>query len=236
MQGNGNADKAGAATSGAAMGDRRGGSLADAAYGRLEELLVTLAIAPGTLLREAELCELVGIGRTPVREALKHLERDGLVEIQPRRGIWVTGINMRDELLALEVRRPLERLVAGRAARRRNAMEAQHFARVARDMRATGDADDGPEFMRLDAEFNRLVCAAARNPHATEALAILQTRSRRFWYARVSTGLDLVRAARHHAAVAEAIRDSDEPGAEAAAERLLDYVEEFVRASLIDGL
>ena len=221
---------------GAAVGDKRGGSLADAAYARLEELLITLAIAPGTLLREAELCDLVGIGRTPVREALKHLERDGLVEIQPRRGIWVTSINMRDELLALEVRRPLERLVAGRAARRRDAAEAQQFARVAGEMRATGDADNGPEFMRLDAEFNHLVCAAARNVHATEALSVLQTRSRRFWYARVSTGLDLVRAARHHAAVAEAIRDGDEAGAESAAERLLDYVEEFVRASLTDGL
>lgn len=216
--------------------DPRTGSLAQLAYARLEEMLITLALRPGSLIREAELCMRVGIGRTPVREALKLLERDGLVEIQPRRGIWVTEMNPRGELLALEVRRPLERLVAARAARRRQHDEAEALCRIAQGMRAVGEEVDGTDFMRLDAEFNTAVCAAARNPHATEALALLQTRSRRFWYARVKTGLDLVRAARHHADVAEAIVAGDEAGADAAANRLMDYVEEFVRGSLDEGL
>lgn len=216
--------------------ERRSASLAHIAYTQLEEMLVTLALKPGSLVREAELCESIGIGRTPVREALKHLERDGLIEIQPRRGIWVTEIDIRRELLALEVRRPLEKLVSGRAARRRSASEAAQFAKIGADLRATAKTDDGQRFMRLDAEFNMLVCQAARNPSAAEALEVLQTRSRRFWYTRVTTGLDLVRAARHHADVAEAIRDRDEPGAEAAADRLLDYVEEFLRDSVTVGI
>ncbi|MCC6007782.1 MAG: GntR family transcriptional regulator [Rhodobacteraceae bacterium] len=215
--------------------ETRAGSLASLAYARLEEMLTTLALRPGSLIREAELCARVGIGRTPVREALKLLERDGLLEIQPRRGIWVTEMNPRGELLALEVRRPLERLVAGRAARRRQHEEIAALSVIASGMRAVGEEVDGTEFMRLDAEFNRAVCDAARNPHATEALALLQTRSRRFWYARVKTGLDLVRAAHHHAEVAEAIVAGDEAGADTAASRLMDYVEEFVRGSLDEG-
>ncbi|WP_372922816.1 GntR family transcriptional regulator [Roseovarius sp.] len=216
--------------------ESRNASLAHIAYTQLEEMLVTLSLRPGSLVREAELCESLGIGRTPVREALKHLERDGLIEIQPRRGIWVTEIDIRRELLALEVRRPLEKLVCGRAARRRTASEAAKFGKIGRDLRATAETGDGPLFMRLDAEFNMLVCQAARNPSAAEALVVLQTRSRRFWYTRVTTGLDLVRAARHHADVAEAIRDGDEPGAEDSAERLIDYVEEFLRASITVGI
>lgn len=206
------------------------------AYGRLEEMIITLALAPGSLIREAELCERTGIGRTPVREALKQLERDGLVQIQPRRGIWVTDIDVRHELLALEVRRPLERLLAGRAARRRTAEEAAAFDRIANELRHSAVAGEGQDFMRADAEFNHLICAAARNPHATETVSALQSRSRRFWFAQVKTGNDLVTAAELHAAVAEGIREGNEAGAEAAADRLLDYVEDFVRGSVTAGL
>jgi len=69
------------------------GTLTDRAYGELEELIVTLQLSPGTVLSEQALALRLKIGRTPIREALQRLARDGLVVIMPRRGIMVSEIN-----------------------------------------------------------------------------------------------------------------------------------------------
>ena len=85
------------------------GTLTDRAYRELEEMIVTLQISPGTVLSEQALSGRLKIGRTPIREALQRLARDGLVVIMPRRGIMVSEINLRLQLRLLEVRRELER-------------------------------------------------------------------------------------------------------------------------------
>src|SRR5262245_3708720 len=87
-------------------------SLTDRAYSRLEELIVTLQLAPGEVVSEAALADRLGIGRTPIREALHRLARERLVTILPRRGIIVSEINIGAQLRLLEVRREIERLVA----------------------------------------------------------------------------------------------------------------------------
>ena len=83
-------------------------SLSDQAYEGLEEMIVTLRLEAGAVLSEAELSEKLGIGRTPIREALQRLAREGLVLILPRKGILVSEINPGKQLLLLEVRRELE--------------------------------------------------------------------------------------------------------------------------------
>lgn len=211
-------------------------SLAELAYWRLEEMITTLVLKPGTLVREAELSAYLGIGRTPVREALKHLERDGLVEVQPRRGIWITPIDARSELLALEVRRALERLVAGRAAKRRNEAEKKALLEMACGMEQAAEKGDSVTFMRLDHDFNRLMVGCARNPFADDAISALQIRSRRFWFNQVTTPADLVGAAKRHVAIINAIVAGDGNRAEAAADALIDYVEDFVKSSVVADL
>ena len=88
-------------------------TLTDRAYRELEEMIVTLQLSPGTVLSEQALAVRLKIGRTPIREALQRLARDGLVVIMPRRGIMVSEINVKLHLRLLEVRRVLERLMAG---------------------------------------------------------------------------------------------------------------------------
>ena len=80
-------------------------SLTDRAYAEIEELIVTLRLAPGAPLSEAELSARLGIGRTPIREALQRLARERLVAIYPRRGVIVTEINVASQLRLLETRR-----------------------------------------------------------------------------------------------------------------------------------
>ena len=93
-------------------------ALADQARTRLEELVVTLQLPPGSVWSEAQLSDKLGIGRTPVREALQRLQTDYLVKIVPRFGAQVTDINVSQHLRLLEVRRVLERLITESAARR----------------------------------------------------------------------------------------------------------------------
>src|SRR5260370_37102916 len=94
------------------------GTLTDRAYRELEEMIVTLQLSPGTVLSEQALALRLKIGRTPIREALQRLARDGLVVIMPRRGIMGAEINLRLQLRLLEVQRGVERLMANLSAER----------------------------------------------------------------------------------------------------------------------
>lgn len=94
-------------------------SLTDQAYAALEEDVVTLALEPGQVLSESARATSPGIGRTPVREALQRLAREGLIMVLPRRGIMVSHIDVRKQLELLRVRRELERLIAELSAQRR---------------------------------------------------------------------------------------------------------------------
>ena len=80
-------------------------TLSAKAYEIIEELIATVELPPGTIFSEGELAARIGIGRTPLREALLRLSREHLIERMPRRGVRVTDINLTDQLALLEVRR-----------------------------------------------------------------------------------------------------------------------------------
>ncbi|WP_454618634.1 GntR family transcriptional regulator [Bradyrhizobium cenepequi] len=207
-------------------------TLTDRAYRQLEELIVTLALPPATILSEQSLAAKLGIGRTPIREALQRLARDGLVVILPRRGILVSQINLRTQMRLLEVRRELERLMARGAAERATPEEIAQFTAIARDMRRASDEADDMTFMRLDRAFNELVSQAARNEFASRAMGLMHGLSRRFWYQHYREVGDLPLSARLHADVAERIAARDPEEAAKASDRLLDYIESFTRKTI----
>lgn len=207
-------------------------TLTDKAYAQLEELIVTLQLPPGTVLSELVLAERLAIGRTPIREALQRLSRDGLVNILPRRGVLVSEINPGVQLRLLEVRRALERLMAAGAAERATDDERARFAAVANGMRRAAQTSDDIAFMRLDRQFNSLLSAAARNEFATRAMGLMHGLSRRFWYQHYKETADLPLAARLHAEVAEAVAARDAVKAAAASDRLIEYIESFARSTL----
>src|SRR6201993_3142339 len=172
------------------------GTLTDRAYRELEELIVTLRLSPGTILSEQALASRLGIGRTPIREALQRLARDGWVVVLPRRGILVSQINLKTQMRLLEVRRELERLMARGAAERATPEEIAKFSAIARDMRAASDQADDMTFMRLDRALNELVSQAARNEFAARAMGLMHGLSRRFWYQHYREAGDLPPSAR----------------------------------------
>src|SRR5205807_7139948 len=123
-------------------------SLTEKAYRLIEELIVTLQIAPGTVVSEASLSDRLAIGRTPIREALQRLARERLVVVLPRRGIMVSEINVRTQLRLLEVRRELERLIARSAARRATPQERERFRELAKRFEKSAKVNDDVTFMR----------------------------------------------------------------------------------------
>jgi DNA-binding GntR family transcriptional regulator len=207
-------------------------SLSDRAYRAIEELIVTLRLAPGSVLSEARLAAELGIGRTPIREALQRLAREGLVLILPRRGLLVSEINVRSQIELLRVRRELERLMARYAALRATPDERRAFAELADDMDRSADAGDDVGFMRLDRRLNTMVARTCRNEYAMKAMGLMHGLSRRFWYQHYKQVLDLPLCARLHAALARSISEGDPEKSAAASDRLIDYIDDFTRATV----
>lgn len=214
------------------LNDSERGSLTDQAYGELEERIVTLQLEPGAVLSEATLAKQIGIGRTPIREALQRLAREGLVVIFPRRGILVSEIDVKRQLMLLEVRRELERLMAAKATQRASDAEREHFLAIAEGMEQASVDNDDITFMRLDRELNLLVAKAARNEFASRAMGLMHGLSRRFWYFHYKEVADLPLCAKLHADLARAICQRDPEKAVAASDQLMDYTVDFTRASL----
>jgi DNA-binding GntR family transcriptional regulator len=201
----------------------------DRAHQALEEMIVTLKLAPGSLWSEGALSDLTGIGRTPVREAIHRLSAAHLMKIVPRHGVLIAEVNIAEQLLVLELRRPLERLIATLAARRASTEERNRLPAMAAAMEDAGEAGDVIGYLRSLFVANAFLAQCARNPYAAEAIAPMHILSRRFYYVHHMKLNDVRAAGRLHADVARAVAVGDEQGAAAAADRMMDYVEEFTR-------
>ena len=192
-------------------------------------MIVTLRLAPGAVVSETELAQALGIGRTPIREALQRLARERLVSILPRRGIIVSEINVKRQLRLLEVRRELERLIARSAARRATDAERARFRELATRFEKSARVNDDVTFMRTDREFNTLCSSASHNEFAAGAMSLMHSLSRRFWYIHYKQAADMPLTAKLHADIARAIAAGSQERAAKAADRLLDVIEKFTR-------
>ena len=210
----------------------RAQSLTEQAYRLIEEQIVTLRLKPGDILSEQMLSASFKIGRTPIREALQRLAREGLVAILPRKGILVSDINPRHQLLLLEVRRELERLLCRAGAERATAAQRGSMLAIAQGMDRAAKTNDDIAFMRLDRELNALMIEAAHNDYAARSMKLLQGLSRRFWYMHYREAADLPLCARLHANEARAIAKGNGEAAARASDKLMDYVESFTRATV----
>jgi DNA-binding GntR family transcriptional regulator len=207
-------------------------TLTEQAYRLIEEQIVTLRLKPSEVLSEQMLSTTYKFGRTPIREALQRLAREGLITILPRKGILVSDLNPRNQLLVLEVRRELERLLSRAGAERATPPQREQLLDIARGMDQAAKANDDIAFMRLDRELNRLMIESAHNDYAARSMKLLQGLSRRFWYMHYREAADLPLCARLHANQARAIARGDAEAAARSSDKLMDYVETFTRATV----
>ncbi len=206
--------------------------LKDVAYEALEDMIIRGDIRGGSMLSESELARQIDLGRTPVREALQQLAQVGLVTVLPRRGIMVVDVTIAMQLQVLEIRRPLEKLVARCAALRANARQRATMLELAVAIEEAAKAGDGDEFLQATSRNHAAVEDASGNELIQSVMSLVHARSRRFWYAHYERWGDLTAAGIAHANLMRSISLGDEVAAVQSAERLVDYLEQFCRSTI----
>jgi DNA-binding GntR family transcriptional regulator len=187
--------------------------VAERAYEDLRDRIVTLQLPPGTVLREDELMKDLGIGRTPLREAVKRLALENLVEVQPRRGTFVTAIEAADIQGITEVRAELEGYAAELAALRLDPETRAQAEALLSEIEALDGAGDQGLLMRMDERIHRFIWQAAHNPYLTQTLERYFTHSLRIWYLVLDRVPTLGHAVHDQTQLLEAILDRSGPHA-----------------------
>jgi DNA-binding GntR family transcriptional regulator len=196
-------------------------SLADRAYLAIRDLIVSLKLAPGALIDERRLVESLGIGRTPVREALRRLAQEQLIEVFPRRGMFVTGVDVRDLARISEVRAALEPEAARLAAERASEDDCDELATLSNRIA------DGTDLMGLDERIHRAIYAAAHNHLLEKTLGEYYVLALRIWMIALERDQDLEEAVEAHRDLVQAILAGN---GDRAAELMRSHVENFENA------
>jgi DNA-binding GntR family transcriptional regulator len=155
-------------------------SMAERAYSGLRDLIITLQLTPGSPLQEEGLGRRLGVGRTPLREAIKRLEGERLVTVFPRRGTFVAEVNLTDHSLISDVRRQLEGHAAARAAEWATPEDRERLSALAAAV--AGHEAGAEESMRLDTTIHREIYQCAHNHYLEADLSRYYNLSLRIWY------------------------------------------------------
>lgn len=202
-------------------------SLAELAYERIKDQLIMLDIRPGEPINDGKLAAELGVGRTPVREALKRLESDHLVQSFSRRGTFATTIDVTELGAISDIREQLEPFAARRAALTATPRIRQSLREKVLEVRALADHDGDPnDLMRLDISVHRLVYEAAGNSHLEDVLIRYTNLSTRIWCLAIDRLPELDHHVRQQAELLEAVADGDADAAEALTR---EHLEEFKR-------
>ena len=174
--------------------------------------------------------ERLGLGRTPVREALRVLAREGLVEAYPRRGMVVSPVDVGDLAALSEVRASLEPLAARLAAQRATGAEREEIDTLLREL-GTGKRNDR-KLIELDQRIHRHVYRCAHNPFLAATLDEQYVLTLRIWFLALDRVARLDAAVQEHRALLEAIRDGDSKRAERVAREHVTGFERAIREAL----
>ncbi|MFM8895509.1 MAG: GntR family transcriptional regulator [Actinomycetales bacterium] len=184
-------------------------SMSDRAYRCIREAIITLELAPGSVISESDLQSRLGFGRTPIREALRTLAGERLIEVYPRRGMFVAGVDARDLRSVSEVREQLEPFAAQVAANRRSAAQVAELEDLIADLDALGPDPSPRALIELDQRIHQQVYACAQNDFLASVLDEHYVHALRIWFLALDRVRDLPQAVAEHRAILAAIRDGD---------------------------
>jgi DNA-binding GntR family transcriptional regulator len=206
------------------LGD--GASLADRAYLAIRGLIVSLELPPGAAIREPDLTAQLRIGRTPVREALRRLALERLVEVYPRRGMFVTTVDVRDLARLCEVRAVLEPEAARLAAERATRPDLEEINALIDELLDARRRDDRA-LIDLDERIHRTIYRTSHNQLLEETLEWYYTHALRIWMLALDRQRTLQSAVLEHHDLLDAIARGN---GERAAELMRGHVEHFEQA------
>jgi DNA-binding GntR family transcriptional regulator len=183
--------------------------VAERAYLELRDRIVTLSLAPGSALREDELMTEMGIGRTPLREAVKRLALENLLSVQPRRGTFVSEVEAADIVNITEVRAELEGYAAELAALRMDPIARAAAEELLKEVEELRNPDETDRLMRFDERIHRFTWDSCGNLYLAETLERYFTLSLRIWYLVLDRVPGLGHSVHDQAHLLEALLDRD---------------------------
>jgi DNA-binding GntR family transcriptional regulator len=207
-------------------------SYADYAYRVLCDELIVLDIKPGAPLNDDQISRRLGVGRTPIREAMKRLESDHLVVAYPRRGTFAAGVDITDLAEISEIRQLLEPAAAARAARMASPRTRQELKQFAREVeQLLGARQSQRDLMRLDMRVHRSIYRATGSRHLEDVLIRYDNLATRIWSLVLEKLPPVSEHIAQHVELLERIADGD---ADAAAQLTTKHVTDF--ENLIRGV
>jgi DNA-binding GntR family transcriptional regulator len=193
------------------------------AYKKIREKIITLELAPGSLINEQHLAEELNLGAAPTREALKLLAHDELVSITPRHGLYIADISIPDLEQLSEMRLSLESLCARLAARRADSDDLMVLEAL-RQEQTSIPPEDSRSLLDIDHKFHQALVRAAKNKYLARTLEHFFGLSQRLWYMALPQLDFLPTAVAEHLDIVEAIKNRDD---DRAAKMMHDHVKAF---------
>jgi DNA-binding GntR family transcriptional regulator len=202
--------------------------LREMVYEELKTQILTGKIVPGTRLMEIELADNMGVSRTPIREAIRKLEKEGLVVIEPRRGAYASQISTEDMIAILEVRQDLEGLAAYFAATRINSGELENLRNAFESYNQAVKEGITRDMIKYDTKFHRMIVDASHNKILVQMIEQLQELVLRFRYVYYDDFRRFEKMPKEHSDIIDAIIRGDGEAARAAADVHIDRLKELV--------
>jgi DNA-binding GntR family transcriptional regulator len=201
-------------------------SLRDAAYEAIKHRIITCAFKPGDYLNEAYVSAAIGIGRTPVHQAIDRLTQEGLLEVIPRKGLIVRPVSFEEVIQVTEMRLVNEPYCARLAAERADNVDLAVMRDTLNRADAWTEVRNIEQMMLLDREFHLSLAKAARNSVLASILQNLHDRSLRFWFISLAASDHHRNVQNEHRAIFAAIEKRDVEGAGLA---MSEHIESFRR-------
>lgn len=202
--------------------------LREIVYEQLKMRIMTGDITPGTRMMEVSLAERMGVSRTPVREAIRKLEKEGLVVIEPRRGAYASEISLSDMVDVMEVREELEGLAASLAAKRITEEEIEELKGITEGYKKAIEDGDTEKIIHYDELFHKTIISFSGNKTLIKLSEMVQELALRFRYLYYDDFSRYKNMPIQHTKVIEALETGDSEAARAAANDHVRMLKEFV--------
>lgn len=198
--------------------------LREIVYEELKREILVGEIAPGTRMMEIELADEMGVSRTPVREAIRKLEKEGLVTIEPRKGAYASDVSIKDMVDVLEVREDLEAM----AAQKVNKDEKQALIEATMEYKEAVESERTEDIIRCDEKFHQLIVNYSGNKTLIQLFSQVQELALRFRYLYYDDFSRYERMPMEHREIEEAILSGDYEKARVAAGEHVKKLKQFV--------
>lgn len=206
--------------------------LREVIFNTLREAIIVGELKPGERLMEVQLAEKMGVSRTPVREAIRKLELEGLVDMVPRKGAHVASLSVKDIMDVLEVRASLDGLATALSASRITEEELKDLKHVYTQFVNYAEKENLQGAIKKDVEFHEIIYRSSRNEKLIQIVNNLREQVHRFrviYLKDYSSSKELIK---EHADIYEAILSRDAELAEKVASRHIRNQEEAILKAL----